>query len=149
MESCSTAAWPTPMSVIIDSTSALWPCNNTSRLKRGQTDYVSRAPGLFFIHLNKQFEIRQIDLILESKLGYYQIWIIIIQVKSYPPYKCVIVHCTEQCALVNVCSLYDTVLLISFHFGHESASFLLGGLCFFLLGFQVLHLFLFNIRHLL
>lgn len=37
MESCSTAAWPTPMSLIMDSTSALWPCNTTSRLGRTRT----------------------------------------------------------------------------------------------------------------
>lgn len=36
MESCSTAAWPMPMSVIMDSTSALWPCNTTSRLQANQ-----------------------------------------------------------------------------------------------------------------
>jgi len=35
MESCSTADWPTPISVIIASTSDLWPCRTTSKLKDG------------------------------------------------------------------------------------------------------------------
>lgn len=57
MESCSTAAWPVPMSVIMASTSALWPCSSTSRLHPSQKHQSTSAKMDFAFESNSKKNI--------------------------------------------------------------------------------------------